>query len=164
VEQEALLQGRQRQDLLAASGELLLQAARALPSLKVRSEQVRTRAKARWLSCRPSGTATVASAVTLLVLEHMLRGVMTRPALRARLTSLDGADAVAAQVEEVVVDAHLREAQDLGKERHQDFFLRRARRADALRREVRRGQGLAVELAVGVRGSASSTTMAAGTM
>ena len=56
---------------------------------------------------------------------------------------------MATEVEEVVVDADLWEVQDLCEEGREDLLLGRARSADALWREVRRGQSLAVELAVG---------------
>ena len=60
-----------------------------------------------------------------------------------------GQQRMAAQVEEGVVDADALQAQDLGEQAGQDLLLRRARGAADRRREVRRRQRLAVELAVG---------------
>ena len=56
---------------------------------------------------------------------------------------------MAAEREEVVVDADPGEPQHLGKQSAQQLLLRRARAADRRRGEVRRRQRLAVELAVG---------------
>ena len=56
------------------------------------------------------------------------------------------------------------EPQHLGEQRAQDLLLRGARRAHRRGGQIRRRQRLPVELAVGVSGSRSNTTNAAGTM
>ncbi|CAM5602937.1 hypothetical protein KAURM247S_07971 [Kitasatospora aureofaciens] len=59
-----------------------------------------------------------------------------------------GEQRVAAEGEEVVVDAYGRQAEDLGEEVGEDLLVRRARRAVLGDRQVRGGQGAAVQLAV----------------
>ena len=84
-----------------------------------------------------------------LMLEHRARGD-DEPHLARPAHQLDRHDAVAAEREEVVVDADLLKPQHLGKQRAQHLLLRRARRPpQCARRAVRRRQRLAVELAVG---------------
>ena len=62
---------------------------------------------------------------------------------------LDRQDAVAAQLKEIVVNADLGKPENLGKQRTQQFLLRRARRTQHLRRNLRLRQSPPVQLAVG---------------
>ena len=73
---------------------------------------------------------------------------------------------VTAQLKEVIVKPYPRNTEGLGKERAEDLFLGRAgaRQAVVASLELRRRQRFAVQLTVGVKGRASSSTIAAGTM
>ena len=73
---------------------------------------------------------------------------------------------VAAELEEVVVDADPLDAQHLGKQRAQHLLLRRARQPTQRRDGASSGAGSArrSSLPFGVSGSRSSTTIADGTM
>ena len=82
------------------------------------------------------------------MLEHRARRD-DQPRLAGPAHQLDRHDAVAPEREEVVVDADPLHPQHLGKQCAQHVLLRRARPAPHARREVRRRQRLAVELAVG---------------
>ena len=90
--------------------------------------------------------------------DHQSR--LARPAHQ-----LDRPDAVAAQLEEVVVDADPRDAEHVGEQRAQQLLLRRARRAPHRgRRQSGAGSARRSSLPFGVSGSASSATNADGTM
>ncbi len=72
---------------------------------------------------------------------------------------------VAAEVEEVVVDADLGRGRESRRTGREDLLLRRARRRGSLRgAKSGAGSALRSSLPFGVSGSASSTTIAAGTM
>ena len=76
-----------------------------------------------------------------------------------------GQQRVAAELEEVVVDADLGNAQHLGEQRAQHRFLRRARRRGAPRSPYPgAGSARRSSLPFGVSGSRSSSTNADGTM
>src|ERR1700760_1511050 len=72
-------------------------------------------------------------------------GRNNKACLACTADKLEQKNAGPAEVEEVVVDADLGEAEDLGKQTGEDLLLGRARRADAVRREVGGRQRLAVE-------------------
>ena len=98
------------------------------------------------------------------MLEHRARRD-DEPRLARPADQLDRDDAVAAELEEVVVDADPIEAKHLGKQRTQNVLLRRARRPPTVA-GARSGAGSArrSSLPLGVSGSCASTTNAAGTM
>ncbi len=85
-----------------------------------------------------------------LVLEQVLGGEMDA-GLTCTADHLDRDDGVTAQFEEIVPQAHLRELEHILPDRHQLLFQRAARRHVGLLQltDVRLGQVLAVELAVG---------------
>ena len=99
-----------------------------------------------------------------LMLEHRPRRD-DEPGLARPAHQLDRHDAVAAEREEVVVDADALQPQHLGEQRAQQLLLRRARAARIVA-GVRSGAGSALRssLPLGVSGSLSSATNAAGTM
>ena len=83
-----------------------------------------------------------------LMLEHGARRDR-QPGPARPADQLDRHDAVAAEFEEVVVDADLRNPQRLGEQPAQHLLVRRPRQApDHIRRHHRRRQRAAVELAV----------------
>ena len=72
---------------------------------------------------------------------------------------------MAAELEEVVVDADVFKAERLGEQAAEDLFMRCSGATAGVRgRDVGRGQRAAVELAVAVSGRRSSCTIADGTM
>ena len=101
------------------------------------------------------------------------RGLEHRPDRQLRIQQrpgagdhLHGQQGVAAEVEEVVVDADRGQAQQLGEQLAQDLLLRGPGRLDRRRRRAISGAGRALRssLPLGVRGNESKTTTNAGTM
>ena len=111
-----------------------------------------------------TGVATPANARNALMLEHRARRD-DQPRLARPAHQLDRHDAVAAEREEVVVDADPLQPKHLGKQPAQDVLLRRARPAPhAPPCSSGAGSALRSSLPLGVSGSRSSTTNADGTM
>ena len=115
----ALLQRRQRQDISTAdSGS---PAARSQPATASQRPPLRR--------CRSSRAGAAASASTVGASNSAADRDLEPSVARMRLTSrIASSDAVAAEREEVVVDADLLQPQHLGKQRAQHLLLRRARR------------------------------------
>jgi hypothetical protein len=82
-------------------------------------------------SCEARGVATVASAATFWCWK-MLRGVMSRPALRARLTSWMELMLSPPRSKKLSSMPTCGQVKDLCEEGGQDLLLRGARCADAL--------------------------------
>ncbi len=170
VEEHALLQGRQRIEVLhrRARGNQsvrdgLLQPAqddvRGLMALRVRRRALGEREQ-RGVRLLGPGTALEThdpgEGLQRRVLEELLGGE-----LEARVAcagdNLDGEDGVAAQREEVVLARDTRRAQRVGPDGGEDLLLGSLRRGvvgdrGLLALAQRRGEGLAVDLAVGSEG------------
>ena len=116
--------------------------------------------------CGARPVATSASAATVLALEHVPRGEHHPGRLRPG-DQLDRHDAVAAEREERIVDAHRFEAEHLGEQTGEDPSPSPSPvrgRATPGRPKSGSGSALRSSLPFAVSGSASSTTRAAGTM